>query len=190
MRIYQIKVNFYSTEDAVELIADTANWLYSASNKALTDAIRNLCKQSDSLEDDFEKLSSIMGGKHTHFLRKGSSRNIKIVQFCLVIFNILNKYSFEFLAILYALCLVIAVIAVVEVGIIAFTMAVISAAIEGVWEVIKEVTGFVWKVFVATVKSRYFWGAVATAGAGIAFVNPFVGAIVGGIGVIGTIATS
>ena len=78
----------------------------------------------------------------------------------------------------------------VKKGFIKYTKVVARAAIDGVWKTIKEVTGFVWSVFVSVVQNSTFWACITVAGAGMTFANPVVGGFVTAVGLVGTFATS
>ena len=101
-----------------------------------------------------------------------------------------KQHYFIFLGILYGLDVAAEIVAVVKAGIIEFNKYVIFPIVRGIWDVIKEVTGFLWDTFVKTIASPLFWATIAAAGAGIAIVNPIIGALVGTLGIIGTIASA
>ena len=67
-----------------------------------------------------------------------------------------------------------------------FTKEKLAAVFRGVWNTIKEVTGFLWKNFVDAVKNPMFWGSltsvIATA-VGATIANPLLGAFLVGVGV-------
>ena len=76
---------------------------------------------------------------------------------------------------------------VYELGMIA--LEIVGDIIEGAISVITAFTGFIWDVFTTVIQQPLVWAAITAVGTGVAFVNPLAGAVVAGIGAIGTAIT-
>ena len=70
------------------------------------------------------------------------------------------------------------------------TIDTLFPALQGIWDTIKEKTGFVWDKFKQAVKDPLFWGGLTSVittaiGAGLSFAlaNPLIGILVATVGV-------